>query len=117
MQLTPISNTCPKIITANTFLCLGFGENTRVLDWILRRCDGQEDIATPSPIGLLPKNGSLNLEGLGEINMKELMSVSKDYWLKEVDAIRNYFRDQLSSDIPSQIAQELDNLQERVGQS
>ncbi|XP_028392701.1 phosphoenolpyruvate carboxykinase, cytosolic [GTP]-like isoform X2 [Dendronephthya gigantea] len=115
----------PKIFHVNwfrkgndgKFLWPGFGENTRVLDWILRRCDGQEDIAAPSPIGLLPKNNSLNLDGLGEINMRELMSVPKDYWLKEVEAIRNYFHDQLSTDIPSAIVDELNNLEERVRQS
>ena len=95
----------------------GFGENTRVLDWIFRRCEGQEGIASPSPIGNLPKPDALNLEGLGKIEMEELMSVPKDYWLKEVEAIRKYFNDQLSSDVPSQITQELNSLEERVKQS
>lgn len=96
---------------------IGFGENTRVLDWIFRRCDGHEDIATPSPIGLLPKPNSLNLDGLGKVEMEELMSVPKDYWLKEIEAIRKYFNDQLSSDIPSKITSELNNLEARVKQS
>jgi phosphoenolpyruvate carboxykinase (GTP) len=96
------------------FFLLGFGENTRVLDWIFRRCDGQEDIATSSPIGYLPSNDSLNLEGLGKIEMNELMSVPKEYWLEEVQAIRKYFSDQLSSDIPSEITQELNELERRV---
>ena len=99
------------------FYLLGFGENTRVLDWIFRRCDGEENIATPSPIGLLPSNDALNLEGLGKIEMKELMSVPKDYWLNEVEAIRKYLDDQLSSDVPSEIKQELDDLEKRVKQS
>mgnify|MGYP002803971468 CR=1 FL=1 len=99
------------------FLWPGFGENTRVLDWIFRRCDGEEGIARHSPIGLLPSNNALNLEGLGKIEMKELMSVPKDYWLNEVEAIRKYLDDQLSSDVPSAIKQELDDLEERVKQS
>lgn len=49
--------------------------------------------------------------------MEELMSVPKEYWLDEVQAIRKYFNDQLSTDVPSQITQELDNLEERVKQS
>jgi phosphoenolpyruvate carboxykinase (GTP) len=59
----------------------------------------------------------LNLEGLGKVEMEELMSVPKEYWLDEVQAIRKYFNDQLSTDVPSQITQELDNLEERVKQS
>ena len=70
-----------------------------------------------SPIGLLPKPDALNLEGLGEINMEELMSVPKDYWQEEVQAIRKYFNDQLSSDIPSKITEELASLEERVNKS
>ena len=82
----------------------------------MRRCSG-EDIAVPSPIGLLPKPDALNLEGLGHIEMEELMSAPKDYWLEEVQAIRKYFSDQLSSEIPSKITQELDNLEARLNQS
>lgn len=96
----------------------GFGENTRVLDWIFRRCDGgHQDIAIRSPIGFLPKNDSLNLEGLGKIEMEELMSIPKDYWLEEVQAIREYFKGQLSSDVPNEITEELDNLEIRVNES
>ena len=106
-----------KQILKYNFFLLGFGENTRVLDWIFRRCDGEEGIAVESPIGLLPASDALNLEGLGEINMEELMSVPKEYWQQEVQAIRKYFNDQLSTDIPSNITEELDSLEERVNNS
>lgn len=95
---------------------LGFGENTRVLDWIFRRCDG-EDIAMSSPIGYLPKLNSINLEGLGKVDMEELMSIPKEFWLEEVNAIRKYFHDQLSSDVPNEISNELDKLEKRIGES
>ncbi len=60
----------PKIFHVNwfrqkngKFVWPGFGENIRVLDWILRRCDGDDSIAEKSPIGLLPKKGgSCNIE-------------------------------------------------------
>lgn len=56
------------------------------MDWILRRCDG-EKCYTESPIGLLPTKNSINLEGLGNINMEELLSVPKDFWLDEVNEL------------------------------
>ncbi len=49
------------------FLWPGFGENIRVLDWICQRIDGA-DIAEPSPVGLVPKPGSLNIDGLGKVS-------------------------------------------------
>ncbi|GFG39166.1 hypothetical protein Cfor_10896, partial [Coptotermes formosanus] len=65
------------------FLWPGFGENSRVLDWIFRRIDN-EDIAQPTAIGYIPKQDCLNLEGLREtINMTELFSLPKDFWLQE----------------------------------
>ena len=66
------------------FLWPGFGENSRVLDWIFRRIDN-EDIAEPTAIGYIPKQDCLNLDGLSKtINMTELFSLPKDFWLQEV---------------------------------
>ena len=70
----------------------------------------------PSPIGVLPKPDSLNLDGLGKINMEELMSVPKEYWLDEVKAIRKYFNEQLPTDLPSEISEELNSLEKRIQQ-
>lgn len=96
------------------FLWPGFGENSRVLDWILRRVDG-EDIATESPIGLLPKDGTLNLDGLQEnIDTNELFRLPKDFWLKEAQDLKEYFDAQVGSDLPPTIAQELDKLAQNV---
>ena len=96
------------------FHVLGFGENTRVLDWILKRCEGNEDIKMSSPIGFLPKPDALNLDGLPKINMEELMSVPKEEWLNEVAAIRKYFNEQLSTEVPAEITKEIDALEERI---
>ncbi|KAB0390509.1 hypothetical protein E2I00_017491, partial [Balaenoptera physalus] len=52
---------------AGHFLWPGFGENARVLDWICRRLEG-EDSAQETPIGLVPKEGALDLSGLGAID-------------------------------------------------
>lgn len=93
----------------------GFGENSRVLEWVLRRCDG-EDIAEPSPIGFIPKNDSINAEGLGELNMKELFSIPKNYWLEECRSLRQFYEEQLGDDLPNAVRDELNALEERLKQ-
>ncbi|XP_011495751.1 PREDICTED: phosphoenolpyruvate carboxykinase [GTP]-like [Ceratosolen solmsi marchali] len=96
------------------FLWPGFGENSRVLDWILRRIDG-EDNAVNSAIGLLPKPGSLDLNGLPEkIDLEELFNLPKDFWQKEVVELRDYFDAQVGDDLPEAITCELDTLEENV---
>ncbi|XP_072743961.1 phosphoenolpyruvate carboxykinase [GTP] isoform X2 [Anoplolepis gracilipes] len=96
------------------FLWPGFGENSRVLDWILRRIDG-EDIAEDSAIGLLPKPGSINLENLNEnVNMPELFRLPKHFWQKEVEDLREYFDAQVGSDLPEAIAMELTRLSDNI---
>lgn len=73
----------PKIFHVNwfrknangKFLWPGFGENIRVIDWIIRRLDGEEGIGKETAIGTVPTESSLNLEGLGEIDIQELMSL------------------------------------------
>lgn len=96
------------------FLWPGYGENSRVLDWILRRLDG-EDVAVDSAIGLLPKLESFNLENLKEnIDMKELFSLPKDFWQKEVERLREYFDAQVGDDLPAAIREELDRLASNV---
>ena len=84
-----------------------------MLDWAFRRCNG-EDIADASPIGLVPKPDSVNLEGLGDINMKELFDIPKDYWLEECESLRTYYEEQLGEDLPEAISGELSALEERL---
>uniref|UniRef100_A0A7J8IQF5 Phosphoenolpyruvate carboxykinase [GTP], mitochondrial n=1 Tax=Rousettus aegyptiacus TaxID=9407 RepID=A0A7J8IQF5_ROUAE len=67
---------------AGHFLWPGFGENARVLDWICRRLEG-EDSAQETPIGLVPKEGALDLRGLGTIDIPQLFSLPKDFWEQE----------------------------------
>lgn len=82
----------PKIFHVNwfrkgrdgKFLWPGFGENSRVIDWIFRRFN-EEDCAQDSPIGLIPKENALNLEGLKqEVDMQQLFDLPKDFWMQEV---------------------------------
>lgn len=96
------------------FLWPGFGENSRVLDWVLRRIDG-EDIAMESPIGLLPKSNSFNLENMKhEVNMDELFRLPRDFWQKEVEQLRDYFDAQVGDDLPQAIRSELDSLASKI---
>lgn len=83
----------PKIFHVNwfrkgkdgKFLWPGFGENSRVIDWIFRRLDDEDDCVQECPIGLIPKENALNLDGLKqEVDMRELFDLPKDFWMQEV---------------------------------
>lgn len=100
--------------TDGKFLWPGFGENSRVLDWILRRIDG-EDIAAESAIGLLPTPESINIDNLKEnVDMAELFRLPKSFWQKEVAALEEYFDAQVGRDLPEAIALELKRLSHNV---
>lgn len=113
----------PKIFHVNwfrkddkgQFLWPGFGENSRVLDWIFRRVEGEAS-ARQTPIGFLPAEGALNLEGLGGVDTNQLFSLPKGFWEKEVQEVGKYLTEQVTDDLPSQIIQELNGLESRVKQ-
>jgi len=122
LQMEKPGRKMPKIFHVNwfrrntqgDFLWPGFGENIRVLDWILRRC-GDEDIAEISPIGFIPKLGSINQEAIANpINWEELFHLSKDFWTSEVDNIETYFSEQLNEDAPPELIEEIAKLRQRV---
>ncbi|XP_049754673.1 phosphoenolpyruvate carboxykinase [GTP], mitochondrial isoform X1 [Elephas maximus indicus] len=98
---------------AGRFLWPGFGENARVLDWICRRLEG-EDSARETPIGLVPKEGALDLSGLGAIDTTQLFSLPKDFWKQEVRDIRSYLTEQVNQDLPKEVLAELEALEGRV---
>lgn len=112
----------PKIFHVNwfrkdkngKFLWPGYGENSRVLDWILKRIDGF-NCYEESPIGKIPTPESLKLDSLkSQINLKELFSIEREFWLKEADQIQTYFDNQVGADLPSEIQQQLNDLKDRV---
>lgn len=116
------SSNLPKIFHINwfrknadgKFLWPGFGENSRVLDWILKRLDN-EDCAKDTPIGLIPAVNSLNLNGMQEkVNVEELFSLEKEFWLEEVFAIEKYFKEQVGKDLPALVERQLRQLKKRV---
>ncbi|XP_018792551.1 PREDICTED: phosphoenolpyruvate carboxykinase [GTP] [Bactrocera latifrons] len=112
----------PKIFHVNwfrkgsngKFIWPGYGENSRVLEWILRRCNG-EQCYTDVAIGRIPAEEDLNLESMKvKIDYKELFSLPKEFWLEEVSEIRNYFESQVGSDLPEDIYNELNQLKEHI---
>lgn len=114
----------PKIFHVNwyrknsegQFLWPGYGENIRVLDWIFRRIDKEEGIAEASPIGYLPAENSINLDGISypHLDMKELFRLSKDFWQKEMKDVRTFLETEVAADLPDDIRHELDQVERDV---
>lgn len=98
---------------SNKFLWPGFGENSRVLDWICRRVEG-EDIAQKTAIGYIPKEGSLDVSNLENVNMQALFNLPKEFWQQECKDIDKYLSEQVHKDLPDEIRDELRKLEERV---
>ncbi|WP_236968177.1 phosphoenolpyruvate carboxykinase (GTP) [Microbacterium aurantiacum] len=75
------------------FLWPGFGDNARVIDWIVRRLDGTVD-AVPSPIGRLPRTEDLNLDGIHvpQEDLDELFAIDTESWLREADLTEEFYR-------------------------
>ncbi|KAH9515599.1 hypothetical protein Btru_011522 [Bulinus truncatus] len=90
------------------FLWPGFGDNIRVLDWIIRRVEGDNSIAVDSPVGWLPKKGSIDLTGLKDINEDELFSLPPPYWLDDTRESKRFLEDQVGIDCPAIIMKLLD---------
>ncbi|XP_028649530.1 phosphoenolpyruvate carboxykinase [GTP], mitochondrial [Erpetoichthys calabaricus] len=96
------------------FLWPGFGENSRVLEWIFRRCQG-EDVAVSSAVGLLPAPGSINTSGLSSsVNMGALFDLPREFWEQEAKEIRSYLTEQVNVDLPGEVEEELVALESRV---
>uniref|UniRef100_A0A0N5BEV0 Phosphoenolpyruvate carboxykinase [GTP] n=1 Tax=Strongyloides papillosus TaxID=174720 RepID=A0A0N5BEV0_STREA len=122
MELNKGNHKVPKIFHVNwfrkskegKFLWPGFGDNIRVIDWIVKRLDGVADVGEESAIGILPKKGSINLEGLGDVDWDELMSLPKDYWTEDAKEVRNFLETQVGSDLPKEIREEMEKQEERI---
>jgi len=100
---------------AGKFLWPGFGENLRVLSWMLDRC-AQRIGAVETPIGHMPRPSDLNTQGLNitQAALAELTAVPVDAWRQEVAELRAYLRD-FGSRLPSQMSAEVDALAARLG--
>jgi len=113
----------PKIFHVNwfrqdadgKFIWPGFGENLRVLEWIVERCRGGNG-AVESPIGLLPAAGAIDTGGLdvSDAIMAELRSVSKNDWQKDVAGIGEFFA-KFGTRLPDEMNRQRAALAKRVG--
>jgi len=96
------------------FIWPGFGENMRVLKWILERCNGEAS-AEDTAIGYMPKPEDIFMEGLDLAPEKlvELLSIDKELWCEEADGIREYFNT-LGDTVPQKLWEALEELEKRV---
>ena len=113
----------PKIFHVNwfrtddngNFIWPGFGDNMRVLMWILARCEGKVN-ANITPIGYVPNAEDINIEGLEGITldtMKELLTVVVDSWLDDVQNIKEFYA-QVGDRVPQTMYDELAALEARL---
>ncbi len=120
-----LGDKAPKIFNVNwfkqddegNFIWPGYGDNMRVLDWIIERCEGKAD-AVETPIGYIPTKTSINTEGIeDEVTpkvMDELLAVDKDLWKEEVAGLREFYK-QFGDRLPKAISDELNGLEKRLG--
>ena len=96
------------------FLWPGFGENSRVLEWVFRRCDGAGE-ATRTPIGLVPPPSDLDTEGLrlDEGALEELLTVDPELVRDQLPQVKE-FLERFGDDLPIQIRKQLEALEDRL---
>ncbi len=112
----------PKIFYVNWFrksgdgrwLWPGFGENSRVLEWIFERTAGRGD-AEETAIGYVPTASAINVEGLNvtAADMAELLTVHNDEWRHEVPRIKEHYA-QFNERLPDKLAAFVDDLEARL---
>lgn len=115
----------PKIFNVNwfrtddegNFIWPGFGDNMRVLMWILARCDGTVD-AVETPIGYMPKPEDINIEGLESEGvtldvMKELLSVDKSLWKEDIKGVKEFYA-KIGDRMPKELYDQLEAFEARL---
>ena len=115
-------STLPKIFYVNWFrkgtdgrwLWPGYGENSRVLEWVFDRVAGRGD-ALETAIGYVPTPSAINVEGLNVTpqDMTELLTVHRDEWRDEVPLIREHFA-QFADQLPERLRAQVDDLEARL---
>ena len=113
-----LGDKAPKIFNVNwfrtddegNFIWPGFGDNMRVLNWIIDRCEGKAD-ATETAIGYVPKPEDIDLTDL-EMDMdtlKDILTVDKDIWTKEAEEIEEHYK-KFGNKLPAELRKQLDTL-------
>ncbi len=98
-----------------SFLWPGFGENSRVLEWMLERVDGRVP-ARDTALGYVPADGDLNVDGLGltDDQLQQLFSIDAEAWHAEADATEAFFAN-FDGRVPAAVVKQLDVLRTRLG--
>ena len=117
-----LGENAPKIFNVNwfrlddegNFLWPGFGDNFRVLEWIVKRCNGEAD-ATETAIGYVPAAQDINLEGLDmDIDvLSSILEIDNEKWLGEAAGIEEFYQ-KFGDRLPKELAVELSALKERL---
>ncbi len=117
-----LGDKAPKIFNVNwfrvdedgSFMWPGFGDNFRVLEWIIKRCEGKAD-AVETPIGYLPRPEDINLEGLDmDIEtLKKILTVDNERWTAETKEIEEYYKI-FGDRLPAELKAQLEGLKERL---
>ena len=112
----------PKIFYINWFrktadgkwLWPGYGENSRVLKWVFERSAGKGK-ASETAIGFMPTEDAIDTTGLSvsAADMKELLSVNKEEWKKEIEGIREHYK-KFGDRLPAELKKELNALEKRL---
>ena len=113
-----LGDKAPKIFNVNwfrtddegNFIWPGFGDNMRVLNWIIDRCEGKAD-ADETAIGYVPKAEDIDLTDLDfDIEtLKSILAVDKDIWTKEAEEIEEHYK-KFGDKLPAQLREQLENL-------
>ena len=117
-----LGDKAPKIFNVNWFrlddeghfIWPGFGDNLRVLEWIVNRCKGKAD-AVETAIGYVPKAEDINLEGL-DISLdtlKSILEVKNDQWAKEAEGIEEFYK-KFGDKLPKELKDQLETLKKNV---
>ena len=118
-----LGDKAPKIFNVNWFrvdedghfIWPGFGDNLRVLEWMLKRCDGEID-AVETAIGYVPKAEDINIEGLDDFSietLKGILEVDNAKWAKEAAGVEEFYK-KFGDKLPAELRAELDGLKARV---
>ena len=114
-----LGDKAPKIFNVNWFrtddeghfVWPGFGDNLRVLDWIVSRCEGKAD-AKETAIGYVPNAEDINIEGLKDFDietLKSILEVDKDLWRAEIAGIEEFYA-KFGEKLPAKLNEELNTL-------
>lgn len=118
-----LGDKAPKIFNVNwfrldddgNFIWPGFGDNMRVLLWILDRCEGKVG-AKETPIGYVPEIDDLDMEGLNvsKETLADLLNVDKEIWKEEAAGIEEFYK-KFGDRLPAELKKQLDELKARLG--